>query len=100
MTPDAKEPFGDHPADRPTLPPWYDPAKVVLSVDVAAVLATGEHPLFPVRKALAQGAPGAIVELRSRFEPTPLLDVFRAEGLEVWCGASEGGLFHTCILNA
>ena len=80
------------------LPSWYDPAAVVLSVDVAAVLATGEHPLQRVRQTLVQGTPGAIVELRSPFEPTPLLDVFRGEGMTVWCG-QEGDQFHTCILK-
>lgn len=80
------------------LPTWYDPAKVVLSVDVTALLASGEHPLARVKKAVAQGLSGAIVELRSSFEPTPLITLFREEGLDVWC-ALAGGQFHTCILK-
>ena len=77
-------------------PTWFAPAKVILDLDVAALMATGEHPLERVRQAVAQSAPGAIVTLLSPFRPEPLLDVFRSEGMQVWCGP-EGALFRTCI---
>ena len=77
-------------------PDWVDPSKVVLDLDVTALLATGEHPLERVKQAVAQCAPGQIVQLRSSFQPAPLLALFTAEGLRVWCG-QEGPLFRTCI---
>jgi hypothetical protein len=80
------------------LPDWYDPAKVVLSIDVAAALASGEHPLNRVRKALAAAGPGGIVELRSAFEPAPLLDVMRGEGRPAVC-VRKGEACHTVIRN-
>ncbi|BDU71708.1 sulfurtransferase TusA family protein [Mesoterricola silvestris] len=79
-----------------TLPPWFDPAQVILSVDVTAMLAKGVHPLQAVRDTLDACAPGSIVELRSTFEPAPLLEVFRGLGMEVWCEGGPGA-FHTCI---
>lgn len=77
-------------------PAWYDPARVILSVDVTAMLAKGVHPLQPVREALQACAPGSIVELRSTFEPAPLLEVFRELRMDVWC-EGEAGAFRTCI---
>ena len=80
-------------------PDWYDPARVVMDLDVAALLATGEHPLARVQAAVARCAPGEIVQLRSTFKPTPLLAAFTTEGLRVWCG-HEGDLFRTCICKS
>ncbi|MDR3669295.1 MAG: hypothetical protein P4L36_00530 [Holophaga sp.] len=77
-------------------PAWYDPGKVVLELDVALLLAAGEHPLARVRLAVAACAPGDIVELRTGFRPEPLLEVFQAAGMDVWCGL-EGSQFRTSI---
>ena len=77
-------------------PDWCDAAKVVLDLDVTALLATGEHPLERVKLAGAQCASGQVVQLRSSFQPAPLLALFTAEGMRVWCG-QEGALFRTCI---
>lgn len=77
-------------------PAWYDPAKVVLDLDVTALLAAGEHPLARVKQAVAQSAPGEIVALRSGFRPEPLISIFQSDGIQVWCGR-EGALFLTCI---
>ncbi len=79
-----------------TPPLWFDPARVILSVDVSAMLARGVHPLQQVQESLESAAPGDIVELRSAFEPAPLLQFFRDRRMEVWCG-EEAGSFHTCI---
>ena len=77
-------------------PDWCDAATVVLDLDVTALLATGEHPLERVKLAVAQCASGQVVQLRSSFQPAPLLALFTAEGMRVWCG-QEGALFRTCI---
>ena len=52
-------------------PDWCDPAQVVLDLDVTALLATGEHPLERVKLAVAQCAPGQVVQLTSSFQPAP-----------------------------
>lgn len=88
------------PADISAPPPgWVDPSKVVLSVDAAELLAQGVHPLVRVREALARCGQGGIVEVRSAFEPAPLLDTMRAEGMAAWCGR-EGEVYRTCILKS
>jgi len=78
------------------LPAWFDPGKVVLTLDASPLLAAGEHPLARIKQAVAACAPGEIVELRSGFRPEPLLFVFQSAGLEVWCG-QDGTGFRTCI---
>ena len=83
-------------SDSNDMPAWYDPAKVILDLDVAALMATGEHPLERARQAVARSGPGEIVALLSPFRPAPLLEVFREAGMLVWCGP-EGALFRTCI---
>ena len=77
-------------------PAWYDPGKVVLELDVAPLLAAGEHPLARVKRAVAACVPGEIVELRTGFRPEPLMFIFKSNGMEVWCGP-EGAQFRTCI---
>lgn len=78
------------------LPTWYDPGKIVLELDVAPLLAAGEHPLGRVQKSVAASLPGEIVELRSSFRPEPLLQIFQEAGMDVWCG-EDGSGFRTCI---
>lgn len=81
-----------------SLPAWFDPARVILEINVANLLATGEHPLPRVQAALAAAAPGAQVLLHSSFEPAPLLDVMRSLGLDAWCGRN-GDSYRTLILK-
>lgn len=87
------------PSPETVLPAWYDPAKVILDLDVAALMATGEHPLERVREAIARCQPGEIVALSSPFRPEPLLGVFRSSGAQVWCGP-QGALHRTLIRKA
>ena len=85
-----------NPAPGGPQPDWYDPAKLIMELDVAALLATGEHPLGRVKTAVAASRPGEIVQLRSPFPPSPLLAFFSGEGMRVWCG-QEGPVYRTCI---
>ena len=79
-----------------TLPAWYEPAHVILDLDVAALMATGEHPLERVQAVFAVSQPGQILALTSPFRPEPLLEVFRSAGAQVWCGP-QGELHRTLI---
>jgi hypothetical protein len=45
---------------------------------------------------MATFGPGEIVELSTGFRPEPLLLIFQADGMEVWCG-HEGSQFRTGI---
>jgi hypothetical protein len=72
-------------------PPWFDPAQVAEALDAEALLAAGEHPLGAVRKALARQPPGAVITIRSSFEPAPLIDQLAESGLLVACMREEAG---------
>lgn len=78
------------------VPAWYRPDEVVLELDAEALLAEGGHPLGRVRQALAAHPAGAVVALASPFEPAPLLEALRGEGLLVWCAPAGNG-FRTCL---
>lgn len=65
---------------QPAWPAWFDEARVVETLDVAALLAQGTHPLALVRRLLAEHPEGAILRLTSPFEPAPLLEHAREEG--------------------
>ena len=85
-----------NPSRPSSAPAWYDPAKVILDLDVAPLLAAGEHPLARLRAAVADCAPGEIVLVRSGFRPEPLIFVFQSDGQAVW-SSQENGHFFTCI---
>ena len=77
-------------------PAWFRPGAVALELDAEALLAEGGHFLGRVRQELAARPAGAVVAVRSSFEPAPLLEALAGEGLLVWCAPAEGG-FRTCI---
>ena len=80
----------------PVPPPWYDPARVGEAIDGEALLAAGVHPLGAVRAAVERQPPGGVVTVRTSFEPAPLVDRFRKDGLDVAC-LREGRSFVTAI---
>lgn len=95
------EEAGEAVAETPTrvgdgLPDWFEEARLVETLDVAAMLAQGVHPLAALRRLLAEHPAGAIVRLRSPFEPAPLLDHAREEGWEA-AVAREGEGFLTFL---
>ncbi len=80
-------------------PAWFDATRVVETLDVAAMLAKGSHPLARVRQILASHPAGALILLKSPFEPAPLLDHARQEG---WQAAvvKDGEAFLTALRRA
>ena len=78
-------------AEATSPPPWFDPAQVTEALDAEAFLARGEHPLGTVRKAVDRQPPGAIVTLRSSFEPAPLIEQFAGRGILVACWRDGDG---------
>ena len=79
-----------------TWPAWYRAEAVVAELDAAALLASGGHPLAAVKQALSSKPPGAIVLLKSDFEPAPLLEQMPREGILAAC-VKEGPVYRTCL---
>jgi hypothetical protein len=84
------------PVTSSTPPPWFDSAQVAEALDADALLAAGEHPLGAARKALARHPPGAVITIRSSFEPAPLIDQLAESGLLVAC-MPQGAGFLTAL---
>jgi hypothetical protein len=72
-------------------PPWFDPEQVAEALDAESLLTAGEHPLGAVRKALDRQPPGAVVTIRSSFEPAPLIDQLADRGILVACWRQGDG---------
>jgi uncharacterized protein (DUF2249 family) len=89
---------GTAPVEAPR-PGWAQSRSVRSTLDADALMASGEHPLARVRRALRTLAPGEVVQLLSPFRPEPLLDQFRQEGTPCWCEAEGTGRFRTWILK-
>jgi hypothetical protein len=77
-------------------PPWHQTEAVVAELDATALLATGTHPLALVKQTLASHVAGAIVVVRSDFEPAPLLAQMTKDGYQVACW-QEGAGFVTSL---
>lgn len=77
-------------------PSWFREEDVRAVLDAADLLASGGHPLAAVRRALEALPPAAVVELRSDFEPAPLLERMRSEGIEAAC-VRDGDRFRTVL---
>jgi hypothetical protein len=81
------------------LPAWFEPTAVVAELSVAKVLAAGDHPLALSRKLLGSHPRGAIVVLASEFEPAPLLEQVRHQGIRAAC-VRQGGGYRTALTLA
>jgi hypothetical protein len=77
-------------------PAWYRAEDVIAELDASALLASGRHPMHSVRQALSSERPGAIVVIKSDFEPAPLLDQMAKEGILAVC-IKDGSTYRTCL---
>jgi hypothetical protein len=91
----ANERAPDEPA-----PAWLVMERIRARFDADAMLATGEHPLGRMRRAVDALAPGEIVELTSSFRPEPLIEAFRRAGFLVHSAELEPGRHATFITRA
>ena len=80
-------------------PDWFQPREVVAELSVAKVLAEGDHPMAVSRKLLIGSPRGAIVVLASEFEPAPLLEQMRAQGILAAC-VRLGSSYRTALKMA
>jgi uncharacterized protein (DUF2249 family) len=56
------------------------PARVVTEVDVRPVIAAGDPPFRAIMRAVEELAPGAVLRIRSPFDPKPLHGVLEGLG--------------------
>jgi hypothetical protein len=75
-------------------PSWFDPTKVVRTIDADAMLAAGQAPLNAVFAAAGALAPGEILEVTAAFRPVPLLESLQKQGRLCYLLASAPGRFH------
>ncbi len=86
----------DAPAD-PDAPAWLATGVVRLTIDAAAMLATGVHPIGKVRESAAALRPGEVVRLTSPFRPEPLIETMRRAGFAVYSAETAPGNHLTSI---
>jgi len=65
-------------------PAWWEPDKVVLTLDARPILNAGEKPLSRVMADFSKLQKGQIYRLIAPFEPAPLIDIGKDRGLESW----------------
>jgi hypothetical protein len=65
-------------------PDWIKSDKTAKTLDARPIIESGGHPLEPVMKELAELENDQIYELITPFVPSPLLDVVRNKGYQVW----------------
>ena len=71
------------------VPDWVAKGHVIETVDAAAMLERGVHPIGKIRQAVSALGPGEVVVLHAPFRPEPLIDTMRRAGAQVYC-TSEG----------
>lgn len=65
-------------------PDWINSDKITTSLDARPIIESGGHPLEQVMKELVELENGKVYELITPFVPSPLLDVVRNKGYQVW----------------
>jgi hypothetical protein len=92
---------GGHVPPPPTpRPDWASQFTPRFRVDADEMLATGVHPAGKVRQCASQLSPGEMVVLTSSFCPSPLIQMMRHSGFEVWTGEVAPGRWESCFRPA
>ncbi len=76
-------------------PDWFDPGRIVQSLDARPMIDTGEQPIGRVLHDLGSLNDQEIYELITPFEPAPLIDKARERRFRVWSRREGGTEFHT-----
>ncbi len=71
-------------------PAWFDPARVVHSIDADALLEAGQTPLNAAIAAAGALASGEILEVTASFRPLPLAEYLRKQGRSCYLRAAPG----------
>ena len=78
-----------------TPPAWFDPSRIVKTLDARPLLEAGEHPVQRVLSDCKSLKPGEIYELLTPFAPLPLIDAATNQGLRTWSGSDPDGIVRT-----
>ncbi len=90
--PEARNDEDPYPAAQPD---WFDPTRIVATIDERAEQNADEMTLAAVLRAISQGEPRQIVELITTFIPAPGIDLMRAKGLLIWVNDEGTGIVRT-----
>ena len=71
-------------------PIWLDPENIGKILDARPIIESGGHPLEQVMQDLASMENNKIYELITPFLPSPLLDVVKKKGYNIWSEEVEG----------
>ena len=65
-------------------PSWFDEKKIVRRLDAHPILEQGGHPLGEVLSGIKDFRAAQIYELRTPFQPVPLIERVMAQGFDCW----------------
>jgi hypothetical protein len=80
-------------------PEWFDPAKIVTSVDERAA-DPDKMPVASVLQAATHLRSAEIIELITTFIPAPGIDILKRKGFLVWSVRDEANLVRTYVLKS
>jgi hypothetical protein len=75
---------GDKTKDSSAPPKWFDPSKIVRSLDARPMIESGQQPMNQVLEELNGLKLGEIYELITPFVPAPLLDRIKKRDFQTW----------------
>lgn len=74
---------------------WFNPNKVVASLDVREMIERGEHPISIVLEAVEKLNSNEIFELVTSFVPAPLIEIIQNRGFPVFIKKEQDGVIKT-----
>lgn len=77
----------------PQKPEWFRPEFVQSTVEIAALLESGQQPVHTVLGALKNLEQGKVLEIVAPFVPAPLLEKAESIGFKYWINQESESLF-------
>lgn len=75
---------GEKMKDSSAPPNWFDPSKIVRSLDARPIIESGQQPMSQALEEIKELKPGEIYELITPFVPAPLLDMIKKKDFQTW----------------
>ncbi len=76
-------------------PKWFDPSKIVKSLDARPIIESGHQPMSQVLDELKGLKSGEIYELITPFVPAPLIDMAKKKNYQAWSQQIEQNVTQT-----
>jgi len=80
-------------------PDWFNPERIVESLDARETIAGGGHPLDQVILSVRQLNENEIYELKTPFLPAPLIDKVKDIGFKSWSYQAKDNLFKSYFIK-